>query len=108
MLSNNFSLAEMIDPIWAGCVAASDDGWKAWLAEREIVELRLVEPGARLLHRPAGRDRPATPELVRVWYSEANFARRDRAVELAERLGVQPDPRRARLRAWRSRSRWCR
>src|SRR5690606_35751807 len=35
-LSNNFSLAEMLDPIWAGCVAASDDAWKAWLKERQI------------------------------------------------------------------------
>ena len=24
-MSNNFSLAEMLDPIWDGCVAASDD-----------------------------------------------------------------------------------
>lgn len=27
-LSNNVSLAEMLDPIWAGCVAASNDDWK--------------------------------------------------------------------------------
>ena len=36
ILSNNFSLAEMQKPIWAGCVAASDDEWKAWLLARQI------------------------------------------------------------------------
>ncbi|TIX70422.1 MAG: aldo/keto reductase, partial [Mesorhizobium sp.] len=29
-------------------------------------------------------------ELVRVWYSEKNFGRRDRAIELANRLGKSP------------------
>ena len=29
-------------------------------------------------------------ELVRVWYSERNFLRRDRAVDLAARLGASP------------------
>ncbi len=57
-LSNNFSLAEMLDPIWAGCVAASDDEWKKWLNETADSELRLVQPGPRLLHRP-GRTRQA-------------------------------------------------
>ena len=51
-LSNNFSLAEMLEPIWAGCVASSDDDWKAWLTSTADAELRLVEPGPRLLHRP--------------------------------------------------------
>ncbi len=57
-LSNNFSLAEMLDPIWAGCVAASDDEWKKVAERKADPELRLVEPGPRLLHRP-GRPRQA-------------------------------------------------
>ena len=57
-LSNNFSLAEMVNPVWAGVLAASDDAWKAWLRTTTDPALRLVEPGARLLHRP-GRPRQA-------------------------------------------------
>jgi aryl-alcohol dehydrogenase-like predicted oxidoreductase len=38
----------------------------------------------------AGRDKRDNAELVRVWYSDANFARRDRAIELAGRLGKSP------------------
>ena len=38
----------------------------------------------------AGRDKRDNAELVRVWYSEKNFARRDRAIELAKQLGKSP------------------
>ena len=38
----------------------------------------------------AGRDRRDDPEIVRCWYSDANFLRRDRAYELAARKGVEP------------------
>ena len=50
-LSNHFSLAEMLTPIWAGCVTASSDDWKAMARRPADAELRLVEPGARLLYR---------------------------------------------------------
>ena len=28
-ISNNFSLARMVDPVWPGCIAASDPEWRA-------------------------------------------------------------------------------
>ena len=37
-----------------------------------------------------GRDKRDNPDLARCWYSEGNFARRDRAVELAASLGKKP------------------
>ena len=44
------------------------------------------------MHEPssAGRDRHDDEEIVRCWYSEKNFDRRDRAIELANRLGRHP------------------
>jgi aryl-alcohol dehydrogenase-like predicted oxidoreductase len=38
----------------------------------------------------AGRDKRDNAELVRCWYNDRNFGRRDRAVELAEKLGKSP------------------
>jgi aryl-alcohol dehydrogenase-like predicted oxidoreductase len=38
----------------------------------------------------AGRDKVTNDELVRCWYSEANFGRRDRAVALGKELGKSP------------------
>jgi predicted dehydrogenase/aryl-alcohol dehydrogenase-like predicted oxidoreductase len=89
-LSNNFSLAEMLDPIWAGCVAASDDEWKQWLKARNIPNFAWSSQGRGFFTDRAGRDRYDDEELVRVWYSDRNFGRRDRAMELAKQLGRSP------------------
>jgi aryl-alcohol dehydrogenase-like predicted oxidoreductase len=89
-LSNNFALAEMLDPIWAGCIAASDDEWKAWLTRHQLPNFSWSSQGRGFFTERAGRDRRDNAELVRVWYSEKNFARRDRAIQLAERLGRKP------------------
>ncbi|RWO74400.1 MAG: oxidoreductase [Mesorhizobium sp.] len=89
-LSNNFSLAEMLEPIWAGCVTSSTDPWKAWLTSRQMPNFAWSSQGRGFFTDRAGRDKQDNEELVRVWYSERNFSRRDRAVELAARLGKSP------------------
>ncbi|MBZ9811846.1 MULTISPECIES: aldo/keto reductase [unclassified Mesorhizobium] len=89
-LSNNFSLAEMLEPIWAGCVTSSTDDWKAWLTARQMPNFAWSSQGRGFFTERAGRDRRDNEELVRVWYSERNFDRRDRAIELAARLGKSP------------------
>ncbi len=89
-LSNNFSLAEMLDPIWAGCVAASDDEWKEWLKSRQIPNFAWSSQGRGFFTDRAGRDKQDDEEIVRVWYSDRNFVRRDRAIELAQKLGRHP------------------
>lgn len=89
-LSNNFSLAEMLDPIWAGCVAASDEAWKTWLNKKQMPNFAWSSQGRGFFTDRAGRDKQDDEELVRVWYSEKNFGRRDRAIELAGKLGRNP------------------
>ncbi|WP_209089927.1 aldo/keto reductase [Agrobacterium tumefaciens] len=89
-LSNNFSLAEMLDPIWAGCVAASDDEWRSWLKSRQIPNFAWSSQGRGFFTDRAGRDKHDDEEIVRVWYSDRNFVRRDRAIELAQKLGRHP------------------
>lgn len=89
-LSNNFSLAEMLDPIWAGCVAASDEDWKKWLNAKQMPNFAWSSQGRGFFTDRAGRDKRDDEELVRVWYSDKNFGRRDRAIELAGKLGRNP------------------
>jgi predicted dehydrogenase/aryl-alcohol dehydrogenase-like predicted oxidoreductase len=89
-LSNHFSLAEMLEPIWTGCVTASSDEWKAWLTARQVTNFAWSSQGRGFFTDLAGRDKRDNEELVRVWYSEKNFARRDRAIEFAARLGKKP------------------
>jgi predicted dehydrogenase/aryl-alcohol dehydrogenase-like predicted oxidoreductase len=89
-LSNNFSLAEMLEPIWPGCVTSSSDEWKAWLTARQMPNFAWSSQGRGFFTERAGRDKRDNEELVRVWYSERNFGRRDRAIELAAKLGKSP------------------
>ncbi|MDM9623168.1 aldo/keto reductase [Rhizobium sp. S96] len=89
-LSNNYSLAEMLDPIWAGCVTSSTDEWKRWLAERQVPNFAWSSQGRGFFTDRAGRDKHDDEEIVRCWYSERNFERRDRAIELANKLGRSP------------------
>ncbi|MDS7594847.1 aldo/keto reductase [Agrobacterium tumefaciens] len=89
-LSNNFSLAEMLDPIWPGCVAASDDDWKRWLNARNVPNFAWSSQGRGFFTDRAGRDKRDDEEIVRVWYSDRNFERRDRAIELANELDRLP------------------
>ena len=89
-LSNNFALAEMQDVIWPGCVSSSDDQWKAWFRERQIPNFAWSSQGRGFFTDRAGRDKHDNEELVRVWYNNKNFERRDRAVQLAGELGKSP------------------
>ena len=89
-LSNNFSLAEMQKPLWPGCVASSDDDWRTWLSDRQVTNFAWSSQGRGFFTDRAGRDKTENAELVETWYTEANFARRDRAVELAHKLGKKP------------------
>jgi len=89
-LSNNFALAEMINPIWAGCIAASDPSYKAWLTRHQIPNFSWSSQGRGFFTDRAGRDKRDNAELVNTWYSEKNFGRRDRAIELARQLNASP------------------
>lgn len=89
-ISNNFALAEMQDVIWPGCVSSSSDEWKRWLTKRQIPNFAWSSQGRGFFTDRAGRNKRDSEELVRVWYSKRNFARRDRAVELAKKLGKSP------------------
>lgn len=89
-LSNNFSLAEMVEPVWAGVVASSDDTWKAWQRQRQIPNFAWSSQARGFFTDRAGPGKTDDSELVRSWYSEKNFGRRQRAFELGERLGKSP------------------
>ena len=89
-LSNNFALSEMINAIWPGCIACSDDSYKAWLTKNQIPNFSWSSQGRGFFTDRAGRDKRDNAELVNTWYSEKNFGRRDRAIELARQLNASP------------------
>ena len=77
--SNHFSLGEMLTPTWPGCLAMT----KHELDELATFGVEALAWASLAAGYFAGRDVPN-------WASPANEARRARARELAEELGVAP------------------
>ncbi|GGA83239.1 oxidoreductase [Brucella endophytica] len=90
VLSNNFSLAEMVDPVWPGCIASSDVAWKNWLKLRKVVNFAWSSQARGFFTDRVGPQKRSDAELVRAWYSDLNFQRKARAEELGRRLGKDP------------------
>ena len=103
-VSNQFSLARMVDPVWPGCISASTPDWRAWL-EAEGLALFPWSSQARgfftsrfdavRARESSGVDRrhgnqPSDDEMRRCWFAADNFARRERAVAMAAARGVAP------------------
>jgi aryl-alcohol dehydrogenase-like predicted oxidoreductase len=90
LLSNNFSLAEMVAPMWPGCISASDPESMAWLERTQTPLFAWSSQARGFFTDRAGRDKLDDSTLVNCWYSDVNFARRDGVHELAHRLDVSP------------------
>ena len=91
VVSNNFSLARMVNPVWDGCVAASDPDSRAWFTRTQTTLLSWSSQ-ARGFFVPglASPDKTDDKELVHSWYSDDNFKRLERAKEVAVKHKVSP------------------
>lgn len=89
-VSNNFSLARMVQPVWAGCLAASVDSERQWFEQHRLPLMPWSSQARGFFTDRAGEDKRTDGELVRCWYSDDNFKRRARAIELAEKKGCLP------------------
>ena len=90
VLSNNFSLARMNNPIWPGVMACSDDDYRSWLEETGTALFSWSSQARGFFTDRAGPDITTDHDLVRAFYSDENFERRRRAYDLADRKGVHP------------------
>lgn len=89
-MSNNFSLARMVDPVWAGCISASDTQSRTWLTAEQLPLFPWSSQARGFFTGRARTDDHSDQELVRCWYSEDNFQRLARVNELAKKRGVLP------------------
>src|SRR5690606_18710310 len=91
LVSNNFSLARMVDPVWSGCIQSADRESRQWFQDRGL-PLFAWSSQARgfFLDGRAAPDKKDDAELVRCWYAPDNFQRLERARELAKKKGVLP------------------
>ncbi len=90
-VSNQLSLARMVEPPWKGCLTASDAKSRAWFEQTQTA-LMPWSSQARGFFLP-GRANPSDrsdAELARCWYAEDNFQRLERVNRLAAERGVEP------------------
>jgi predicted dehydrogenase/aryl-alcohol dehydrogenase-like predicted oxidoreductase len=90
VVSNNFSLARMVDPVWSGCISSSDPDSRNWLRKHRLPLLAWSSQARGFFTERAAPNKTSDKELVRCWYSEDNFRRRERAIELAAQKRVEP------------------
>jgi len=90
VLSNNFSLARMVNPVWGGCISASDPESRAWLTKTQTPEIAWSSQARGFFTERSAPDKLTDKELVNSWYSDDNFQRKARVYELAKKLNVQP------------------
>ena len=103
-VSNNFSLAHMIRPLWPGVETATSTEFRQYLTTSGMALMPwssqargFFTPWAEAVMAQTGREnpvitsvQPTMAELASTWFSEDNFERRRRAVELAANRGVTP------------------
>lgn len=87
-VSNNFSLADMVEPVWPGATAANGPDWRRRLTEGDLGLYAWSAQARGFFTDRADPVVRSDPDLVRCWYSDANLARRGRAYELAEARGA--------------------
>lgn len=87
-LSNNFSLARMLEPCWTGCVSCSGPQWHKWLIETQTPVFAWSSQAQGFFAGRARHNDHSDTGFVTSWYSDANFERLKRAQELAGKVGV--------------------
>jgi aryl-alcohol dehydrogenase-like predicted oxidoreductase len=85
--STNLSLAKMIEPRWAGCVPA-DAATCRWHESTRMPLLSWSSLGGGFMAGRFSSDQPDNEEMVRTYYSEANWKRLERTNQLAKDKGV--------------------
>lgn len=85
--SPNFSLARAKEPYWAGCVSVDDETW-AWHLGSKLPLLSWSSQARGFFSGRFTPDNRENADLVRVFYSDENWARLARAEALAKRRDV--------------------
>lgn len=89
-ISNNFSLARMVEAVWGGCISVSDEESRKWLKKHPLPNFAWSSQARGFFSGSAHPDSKSDGELVRCWYSDDNFQRLGRVKELAQKRGVHP------------------
>jgi predicted dehydrogenase/aryl-alcohol dehydrogenase-like predicted oxidoreductase len=89
--SPNFSLAAWNEPMWPGCISASDPKSRLWYEETRMPLFAWSSQATGFFsgrYSAEDRDVPSLAPIVRTWFNEGNFERLERSRELARGKGA--------------------
>jgi aryl-alcohol dehydrogenase-like predicted oxidoreductase/predicted dehydrogenase len=89
-ISNNFSLARMVQPLCEGCLSSSDSRSRDWFTEHQVSLMPWSSQAQGFFTGRADPHNLLESEFVGCWYSEDNFRRLDRVRALARERRVLP------------------
>lgn len=89
-LSNQFSLAEMVNPLWAGCISSSTPEYRKWLTENNFALMPWSSQAHGFFTDRSAPEKRDIHLMVHGFYSDENFERKKRAEKLAADKGVLP------------------
>ena len=90
VVSNNFSLARLVEPVWDGCIASSDLDSRRWFEKSGLSLFSWSSQARGFFSGRASRENISDTELVKCWYCDDNFIRLERTKELAKKKHVHP------------------
>lgn len=90
VVSNNLSLARMVDPVWGGCISSHGEEWRDWFLKNDAALLPWSSQARGYFAPNRLEGTVSDAELLRCWDCEDNRERRRRAHELAKKKNVSP------------------
>lgn len=90
VVSNNFSLARMINPIWDGGISSKGAAWREWFLQNQAALLAWSSQARGYFAPDRLSGTVSDAELLRCWDSKDNRERRERAQTLAKKKGISP------------------
>ncbi len=88
-ISNQFSLVDMVHPIYPGTISSNDRDWRTWLATTKIPLYPWASQG-RGCHALVDPEELRDGPLTESWFSEVNLERIGRVREVAGRRAISP------------------
>lgn len=86
-VSNNFSLAHMVKPVWDGCIASSDAESRAWF-EKTQMPLMSWSSLARGFFLYGDPNNKSDANMAASWYSDDNFRRQERIKKMSAERNI--------------------
>jgi aryl-alcohol dehydrogenase-like predicted oxidoreductase len=81
--SPNMSLARPNEPMWSGCVSLDEEA-RQWHTATQLPVISWSSQAGGFFTGRYSPQETSNPDMVRVYYSEANFARLERTRQLAD------------------------